>query len=315
MKTIFIINPKAGTGKNLDKRKDEITKMAAELGVEVGFYITKAVGDAEKFARLVCEETKATNPDEELRLVACGGDGTVNEVLNGIMGYENAVLGVVPIGTGNDFVRNFPENADFLDISAQLQGYTMKSDVIKYSGVIDGKEQTRYCINMFNIGFDCNVADTVADMKTKPLVSGSMAYFLSILVTLIKKKCSDLKIELDGKEVHNGKTLLSSVANGCYCGGGIKSNSLASVSDGLININIIKNVSRARFITLLPSYMKGTVLQNRMAKGFVVSPKCKKIVITPNNTDIRISVDGEIISAGKTDFEIVHNAFNFVLPQ
>ena len=85
MKTIFVINPKAGTGKNLDKRREEIIKIAERLGVEVGFYITKAVGDAEKFARLVCEETQANNPGEEVRIVACGGDGTVNEVLNGIM--------------------------------------------------------------------------------------------------------------------------------------------------------------------------------------------------------------------------------------
>ena len=116
MKTIFVINPKAGTGKNLDKRKEEIIKIADKLGIDVGFYITKAVGDAEKFAKLVCEETKANNPDEEVRIIACGGDGTVNEVLNGIIGYKNAVLGVVPIGTGNDFVRNFPKNVDFFDI-------------------------------------------------------------------------------------------------------------------------------------------------------------------------------------------------------
>lgn len=308
MKTIFIVNPKSGQGKRVDEFVSSVKETIEKMGADARVYMTKAVGDAKTYVHDYCEDNGPA------RFIACGGDGTLNEVLNGAIEFSDSEIGVVPMGTGNDFCRNFSE-CDFRNIEKQICSPTQKCDAIKYTTQYRDTKKEGYCINMFNIGFDCNVADTVADMKTKPLVSGSMAYFLSILVTLIKKKCSDLKIELDGKEVHNGKTLLSSVANGCYCGGGIKSNSLASVSDGLININIIKNVSRARFITLLPSYMKGTVLQNRMAKGFVVSPKCKKIVITPNNTDIMISVDGEIISAGKTDFEIVHNAFNFVLPQ
>ena len=315
MKTIFIINPKAGTGKNLDKRKDEITKMAAELGVEVGFYITKAVGDAEKFARLVCEETKATNPDEELRLVACGGDGTVNEVLNGIMGYENAVLGVVPIGTGNDFVRNFPENADFLDISAQLQGYTMKSDVIKYSGVIDGKEQTRYCINMFNIGFDCNVADLTQTLKTYPLLSGSVAYLAAIVGMLVKKKGANLKVELDGEVVENGPLLLTAVANGGFCGGGVNSAPTASINDGMMDVNVIYDITRTKFLKKFPHYSKGTHMELPDIDDFLLFRQCKEAVITPLDGSMRLCVDGEIVDAGEVKMEMMPLAVNVLVPK
>ena len=315
MKTIFIINPKAGTGKNLDKRKDEITKMAAELGVEVGFYITKAVGDAEKFARLVCEETKATNPDEELRLVACGGDGTVNEVLNGIMGYKNAVLGVVPIGTGNDFVRNFPENADFLDISAQLQGYTMKSDVIKYSGVIDGKEQTRYCINMFNIGFDCNVADLTQTLKTYPLLSGSVAYLAAIVGMLVKKKGANLKVELDGEVVENGPLLLTAVANGGFCGGGVNSAPTASINDGMMDVNVIYDITRTKFLKKFPHYSKGTHMELPDIDDFLLFRQCKEAVITPLDGSMRLCVDGEIVDAGEVKMEMMPLAINVLVPK
>ena len=315
MKTIFIINPKAGTGKNLDKRKDEITKMAAELGVEVGFYITKAVGDAEKFARLVCEETKATNPDEELRLVACGGDGTVNEVLNGIMGYKNAVLGVVPIGTGNDFVRNFPENADFLDISAQLQGYTMKSDVIKYSGVIDGKEQTRYCINMFNIGFDCNVADLTQTLKTYPLLSGSVAYLAAIVGMLVKKKGANLKVELDGEVVENGPLLLTAVANGGFCGGGVNSAPTASINDGVMDVNVIYDITRTKFLKKFPHYSKGTHMELPDIDDFLLFRQCREAVITPLDGSMRLCVDGEIVDAGEVKMEMMPLAVNVLVPK
>ena len=315
MKTIFIINPKAGTGKNLDKRKDEITKMAAELGVEVGFYITKAVGDAEKFARLVCEETKAANPNEELRLVACGGDGTVNEVLNGIMGYKNAVLGVVPIGTGNDFVRNFPENADFLDISAQLQGYTMKSDVIKYFGVIYGKEQTRYCINMFNIGFDCNVADLTQTLKTYPLLSGSVAYLAAIVGMLVKKKGANLKVELDGEVVENGPLLLTAVANGGFCGGGVNSAPTASINDGMMDVNVIYDITRTKFLKKFPHYSKGTHMELPDIDDFLLFRQCKEAVITPLDGSMRLCVDGEIVDAGEVKMEMMPLAVNVLVPK
>lgn len=315
MKTIFIINPKAGTGKNLDKRKEEITKMAAEIGVEVGFYITKAVGDAEKFARLVCEETQISNPDEELRLVACGGDGTVNEVLNGIMGFSNAVLGVVPIGTGNDFVRNFPENADFMDIKSQLQGYTMKSDVIRYSGLIDGKEQTRYCINMFNIGFDCNVADLTQTLKNYPLLSGSVAYLAAIVGMLIKKKGANLKVELDGEVVENGSLLLTAVANGGFCGGGVNSAPTASINDGVMDVNVIYDITRTKFLKKFPYYSKGTHMELPDIDDFLLFRQCKEAVITPLDGNMRLCVDGEIVDAGAVKMEMIPLAVNVLVPK
>ena len=315
MKTIFVINPKAGTGKHLDKRKEEITKIAEKLGVEVGFYVTKAVGDAEKFARLVCEETTATDPEEEIRLIACGGDGTVNEVLNGIVGYKNAVLGIVPIGTGNDYVRNFPENVDFLDIESQLQGYTVKSDIIRYSGIIEGEEKTRYCINMFNIGFDCNVADLTQTLKTYPMLNGSMAYLAAVVGMLVKKKGARLKVELDGEVVENGPLLLTAIANGGFCGGGVNSAPTASINDGKMDVNVIYNVSRFDFLKKFPYYSKGTHMELPNIDKILLFRQCEKAVITPLDGTMRLCADGEIVDAGKVTMEMVPLAVNVLVPK
>ncbi|MBQ3124922.1 MAG: hypothetical protein IJC09_05845 [Clostridia bacterium] len=307
MKTIFIINPKSGQGKKTDVFIASVRETISRTNSDAEIYITKSVGDATVYVRDYCEDNGPA------RFIACGGDGTLSEVLNGAIGTPDAEIGVIPMGSGNDFCRNF--DCDFKNIENQINGKTIKCDAIKYSTEYRGAKKEGYCVNMFNIGFDCNVADRMTDIKQKPFISGSFAYFLSILITLIKKECSDLKIELDGVGKHNGKLLLTSVANGSFCGGGIKSNAQACVSDGRIDINIIKNLSRTRFITLLPSYMKGTVMKQKNIEKYIFSGKCEKIILTPNNGDIRISVDGEIISAGKTEFRIVHNAFNFVIPK
>lgn len=309
MKTVFVINPEAGQGKNIDILLDSITGTIKKLKADAQIYITKSVGDGEKYVRSFCERFGTA------RFIACGGDGTLNEVLNGAIDFDGAEVGVIPTGTGNDFCRNFNDGCGFKEVTNQLTGKAVVCDAIKYS-IESGKARKEgYCVNMFNIGFDCNVADLTATMKKKPFISGSFAYFASILVTLIKKKGSDLKIEIDGRIAHDGKLLLTSIANGCFCGGGVKSNPLASIKDGLISINIIRNVSRSKLMTILPRYMNGTFLGMRGIDKYISTEKCRRITVTPNNEKMRICIDGEIIDAGKTQFEIVHNAFKFVVPE
>ena len=308
MKTIFIVNPEAGQGKKFKKLIDSINSVSKKLESDVEVYITKAIGDAERFVRKYCEKKQTC------RFIACGGDGTFNEVLNGAIDCKTAEIGTIPIGTGNDFTRNFNDECDFEDIKLQITGNSIECDAIKYSTYLNGSVKSGYCANMFNIGFDCNVADMTANIKKKWFVSGSIAYMLSALISLIKKKGANLKIEVDGVVRHDGELLLTSVANGGYCGGGFNSNPLATINDGMININIVKNVTRRRFLSLLPHYKKGTFLKLRDIDKVVISEKCQNVTITPEKNVIRLCNDGEISDAGKTVFEIVHNAFKFVVP-
>lgn len=307
MKTVFVVNPMAGKKNNIEKLVERIKESAEKLKSDVEIYKTRAVGDATGFVRNFCKQ------HGKARFIACGGDGTLSEVLCGAFDFEGAEVGVFPIGTGNDFVKNF--DADFSDIEAQITSDSEKCDCIKYTtSDQNGNTGVGYCANMFNIGFDCNVVDAMESIKKNTFVSGSLAYFLGIFTTLIKKKGANLEIELDGNVKHKGKLLLTSIANGCFCGGGVKSNPTACVHDGLMNVNIINNISRLRFITLLPHYMKGTHLGLKGIDKVISNVGCKELVIRPIDGKMRLCTDGEITSAGETKFEILHDAFNFVVP-
>ncbi len=301
MKTVFVINPTAGKGKKTKKLISDIYSAAEQLGKETECYVTKCQGDATRFVKEYAGSA---------RFIACGGDGTFSEVLNAVINKSGSEAGVMPIGTGNDFCRNF-KGCYFESVQAQFLGETMTCDAIMYKT----SDKSGYCANMFNIGFDCNVAYKTSRIKKNTFLRGSFAYFISILIMLIKKKGANLFIEIDGKAVHHGKLLLTSLANGSYCGGGIKSNPLSNVSDGVMNINIIRNISRLKFISLLPFYMKGTHTKLKNIQNIISSQNAKKATITPLNGDMRICVDGEIFDAGKTEFEVIPDAFRLVLPK
>ena len=312
MRTIFVINPKAGKGKGIDKLVEKIRIASEKTGIKADIYMTKAVGDGEAFADLIGKETAASS--ETVRLIACGGDGTLNEVLNGVIRYENLTVGVVPIGTGNDFCRNFPDDGDFLDIEAQLRGKVIKCDAIKYSGLLAGKQQTRYCANMFNIGFDCNVVDLTAKLKNYPLIAGSFAYLMGVAITYIKKKGAKLRVELDGQVIENGPLLLTAIANGGFCGGGVHSSPYASVTDGIMDVNVIYNVSRLDFLKKFPYYAKGTHMELPDIDHIIYAGTCRSAKVTPLDGTMRLCTYGEIVDAGEIEFEVVPAAFNLLVP-
>jgi len=303
MKTVFIINPNAGKKKNINNLIDKINEVSLALGADSEVYITKSQGDAEAFVKNYCEENGIA------RFIACGGDGTFSEAVNGAIGFEGTEIGVMPIGTGNDFCRNF-RGVDFKDIKAQILSDTRKCDAIKYTdnGV------SRYGVNMFNIGFDCNVCDMKEKLSKKTFLKGSLAYLISVFFILVKKKGANLKIVADGTEKYNGRLLLTALANGSFCGGGFKSNPDAELNDGQIDINIINNVSRSHLICLLPFYMKGTFKKLKNIDKIITTEKHKKIVITPLDGSFRLCTDGEISTVGETTFEAVPDAFNLVIP-
>ncbi len=307
MKTVFILNPMAGTRKK-EKFLHSVKKAKDEFGDDVEIYTTKMVGDAREYVSEYCQNT----PDA--RFIACGGDGTVNEVVNGIVLFPEASLGVFPLGTGNDFLRNF-DGCTFFDACRQINADTVLCDSIRCTlHSAEGKSEIR-CVNMVNIGFDCNVVVLSRKFSLKRFIPGPVSYLMSVFINLVKKKGANLKIELDGKVCHEGKLLLTSIANGSFCGGGFMSNPNASVTDGFIDINIIRDVSRCRFVSLLASYRKGTFLQKRGIGKIVSSEKCKRISVTAEEGRVKICVDGEIYEVTRADFEILPASFKLALPR
>ena len=310
MRKIFILNPAAGKGGASDLT--EIIKRAANaLGEDIEIYYTQGIKDAEKYARTVC---RGKMPEETVRFYACGGDGTINEVINGSFGFPNVEVGLVPTGTGNDYVRDYNKPEAFLDIEDQLKGKSIWVDVFRYSGLIDGSMQERYCANMMNIGFDANVVYRVSKLKKIPLVGGSLAYMLGIFIELIEKNGTNLKLEFEDGTLYDGKMLWAAIAIGSYCGGGIKGLPLAKANDGLLDVQIIKNATRRMFVRLLPKYVKGTHLQDKDAQKILIYRQMKRITVTPNMGTTRICVDGELEIAGPLDIEIVPKSVRFIIP-
>lgn len=308
MKTVFVVNPKAGKGIAKDRLTEKLVKIIEEQKLDAQVYLTKCPGDATRYVRESLEN------GQNARFIACGGDGTLSEVLNGAVGFLGAEVGVIPVGSGNDFCRNFSDDTDFSDILLQTTAEAVPCDAIRYTTTVNKEETTGYCVNMFNIGFDCKVADTTNYLKENTIFGGSFAYVVAIFMELIQKKTTFLTVEADGQVIHQGEMLLTSVANGKYCGGGIMSNPMASLCDGQINFNLIRNISRLRFLSLLPFYMKGTHLQKKGIERFILSRHCKKLTVTPKQDTVRLCIDGEIVTAGEITFEIVSDAFRFVLP-
>ncbi len=308
---IFMLNPAAGKGKALEI-KEKVKKLPREIQKNIEIYESKEMLHLEVLALKIAKRATTNNP---IRIYACGGDGTLNEVLNGIIGYENVELGVIPMGTGNDFIRNFASKDLFLDLYKQIQGETKEIDLIKYRVSKDNFEYEKYCINMINIGFDCNVVDVAKKIKNLSLMSGSIAYLIGIMVMFIKMKGAHLQISFKDGKIFSDELLLIAIANGCYCGGGIKAVPRASVNDQYMDVSLIKQCSRNKFIKLFPKFKKGVHLADKEAENLVIYSKEKKLSIKSKDGDLMFSVDGELGYAEKIDFEIIPKALKFVVPK
>ena len=310
-RNIFILNPCAGQGHADEKLAEEIREAAASLEMDVEIHKTLDVGEATRYVSRILSETPET-----VRFFACGGDGTLNEVICGAVGHPNAIVGCIPVGTGNDFVRNFRDAGDFKDIKAQLRGEITAIDLLEYQGVLErpGNMEDEisggFCANMFNIGFDCNVVDMAAKLKKIPLISGSLAYILGVLIILIRKKGANLRIEFDGEEVHRGRLLLISLANGCFCGGGVMSNPLARLDDG----QLVRNVSRSKFVSLFPKYSKGTHLDVKGIEKIITYKTVHNVRISSMGAPFRVSIDGEIVSLDRLMVGLQEQCMRFSVP-
>ena len=301
MTHLFILNAFAGIVDATPEIKAQIE--ALHLPNAVIEYTQKA-GDAEHIARRYAEQ------GDELRVYACGGDGTANEALHGILGFENVALGVIPVGTGNDYVRSLPgETKDFLDIAKMVHGSTIRVDLLKCGD--------RYALNVVSVGYDCEVADRAQKNKRLPMMSAVLAYRLAIVQCLLTKRKHTFTPYADGKMIPIAKgfksQMLAVAAKGKYYGGGIKATPYAALDDGLIDFMAIPTVPISYFAWMFGAFTRGEHIDHPKGKTFIQHQKCKTLKLD-NHGAIKVSIDGEMFVMQDPEITVVPNALDVIIP-
>ena len=299
-KFVFVVNPKAGKNNSAVSFISKIKAAIKAFDLDGEIYITKCGGDAKEFVKSYCE-----NLDRPTRFYACGGDGTINEVINGAVGAPLATVGILPLGSGNDYIKSFGD-VDFLDLDAQINGAPLTVDLIKVND--------RYVANMCNIGFDASVAHNFVKFKSAPGVSGKMAYTISVFYTLMSKLARPMHIILDDETEIYDEMLLCSISKGIYCGGQYKTAPRADLTDGFMDVCPIKKLSRIQFLSFIGAYKEGRHFDEPAMQKYVAYHKCKKAVIK-GVSHLPVCFDGDTAFLdGTVTFELCEKALGIIIP-
>lgn len=301
MKYIFILNPKAGAGGTEEKLRNEIAALPCSDQCEI--YFTKAPLDATEYVK----RTLAENPCEKFRFIACGGDGTINEVFSGAVGAENASVSCYACGSGNDFVKVFGGQEKFSDASKLISAPERKLDALKVGN--------RYSFNVTNFGFDTTVAITINNERAKSGHGNKNAYTKGVVTALLTSMKNNCTVTADGEVLNpDGKALLCTVANGQYVGGSFKCAPRAKTDDGLMEVCLIKPISRIRFVKILTPYTNGEHLEREDMKDIITYRQAKTVSVSAPD-GFAYSLDGEIIYENSFTIEMVPGALNFACPE
>lgn len=297
MKHIFVVNPTAGTGVDASVIEAMLKKLNT---VEYEIYTTKYKGDT---ARFVTERAKQ---GDRVRFYACGGDGTMKDVAEGLIGYENASMTVYPVGSGNDFVRCFGDKAEFLNLAKLTAAEEITVDAIKVNDQI--------CLNACHFGFDSAVASTMIRAKPKKLIGGKNAYTTGVVKALLCNMKNNARIIVDGEEICSDAFLLCSLCNGGYVGGGYHCAPRSVQDDGKLEVCLVKPISRTLFIKLMDTYRAGGHLDDPRFKDVVIYRRCEEAEIHAG-PGFAVSLDGEILEAQDLKVSVLPGAIRFAVPQ
>lgn len=290
----FIVNPTAGHGRALAtwQRLEPVARSLGQYGVK----FTQQARHGEQLAR----EAAAEGYD---RVVAMGGDGTLNEVGNGLLGTD-AALAVVPTGTGNDWVRSVgvpldPEKALRIAFGGQLR----RSDV----GLAVGH---RHFFNIAGIGFDAEVSKRINQYgRVLKTVGGTIPYLLGLAMTLVRFGGVDITVKLDGQELYISRMTLLAVGITRYYGGGMMILPEAEIDDGLFEVAWGEGLGRLELINLVGKIYKG---------GHVGHPKVSfrrvAAVEASSERPVAFHLDGDVVGTLPVAFQILPSALNVVVP-
>ncbi len=300
MKHLLIVN---GTKKESKKQELEALYAAFE-GLDMEIHYTTAIGEATTFLKDYFAKEKET----EVTVYAVGGDGTINEVCNGLIGFPNAIMAIVPMGTGNDFVKYYGGLEAFQDYSDIINGERHKIDVSLIQGAEEGPI---YSINVVNIGFDAYVGEMGSINARKGKKNPFNRAIPGGLVHAWKNK---VKVICDGQKINKDILFLCTMAHGKYYGGQYCCAPKSDNEDGLFEFALVERISLPRFVTMVSSYGEGTHLDKpKFAKLFKTARGKHVEILCEKKTGL--CVDGETVHGTHFTVDVVPGAITFLVPR
>lgn len=296
MKHLFIINPAAGSRNRTDAYRQKIAEVFDGQNIPYQIEVSAAPGDCGRIAR------EAAQSGEEYRIYSCGGDGTMNEIINGIAGYNNVSVTMYAGGSGNDFTRLFNDPEAFRDLSQLLDCKEAEFNLIKCND--------QYSLNICSVGLDARIGTDVANYKRLPLLSGFRAYAVSTVVNVIRGIAKHFVVEIDGERIDEDFTMIS-ICNGRYYGGGFNPVPEADPSDGLLDVLLVKKVSRLQAATVVGKYKNGRYKELPHIVRHIRTTALKVICDQPSS----IQLDGELLVAKEVEFSISPHKIRFFYPK
>ena len=296
MKHCFIINPAAGKGGHAEQLQLRLEQLGKARGLDFEIHISGAPGMCGVLAR------QAARDGQPCRLYACGGDGTLNEVVNGVADLSNAWVTHLPTGSGNDFVKSFSDPAAFRDPARLLDCEQAELDLIRVG--------PRLCVDICSIGIDARVGTSISKYKNLPLVTGSGAYALSLLVNVVKGVHEHYVIDIDGQHIDGEQTMICA-CNGRWYGGGYNPVPEARLDDGLMDVLLVKPVSRLKVAQVVGKYKAG---QYRQVPELIRAFRVREFRVRCDRPTT-VNVDGEIVTATQMDFAIAREKLRFFYPR
>ncbi len=268
----FIVNELSGKGKGKEVA-EKLKAILKEKKIEYKMYITEHYAHAIELAKELSKKLDCSG------LVAVGGDGTFNEVLNGM--DTNVPLGLISSGSGNDFMRSFaPETTAEEQLDIILAGKVRCIDFIEVND--------KRSLNVAGTGFDVDIL--LREKKFRKILSGSLSYFASLIVTLFCMKFRNFKITVDDNTQIETPCLLMAIANGKYFGGGLPVSVSSRVDDGILDLVFVKKMPRINIPGMLVKFLKGRISE---VTKYVSTYQCKKVECEVSPT-VAIQLDGEL---------------------
>ncbi|WP_301109670.1 diacylglycerol kinase family protein [Sporosarcina sp.] len=293
MNAVFIINEQAGDGKGADVWRN------LHADSSYPFKKTAYKGHATQLARQAVQET-----DQPVLLVVIGGDGTIHEVLNGIIGFEHVTIGVMKAGSGNDFAREFPVFQDFSEIKAYLNTIPIARKAAD-AGVVQITNNTyRHFASNCGFGLDADISLSVSQSRIKKTLNkwklGRLVYALTVAGCLLRFKRFRASVQIGEKTTYFENVWMLTVSNQKYYGGGMKISPHSISDDGIFELTVVHDISLLKFLAVFLTVFNGS---HTRFKG-VSTYKSQKFIFGVDQ-EIGCHCDGEYIGTVTVGQEVV----------